>query len=77
MSSSKVMVNGALMDKTFFEENVREANIYSWVEQPMSGLSDHGHCIVCTSALPNDQSCRVYVSVSLLLCDHCYRNYLR
>ena len=75
MSDSKVMVNSALMDKAFFEENVREAKTYAWVEKPMAMIADHGHCIVCTIALPNSQSNRVLVSGSLLLCDHCHRNY--
>lgn len=73
---SKVMVNGALMDQAFFEENVQEARTYSWVKKPMATIAAHGHCIVCTIALPNNQSDRVFVSDSLLLCDHCHRNYL-
>ena len=70
---AKVMVNGALMDKVFLDENIEEARSYSWEERPMSDISDHGHCIVCTIALPNDHSDKVFVSGSLLLCEHCYR----
>lgn len=76
MSSPKVMVNGALMDKAFIEENVREAKNYAWVEKPMVTIADHGHCIVCMIAVPNNQSDRVFTSGSLFLCDFCYRNYL-
>lgn len=76
MSSPKTMVNGALMDKAFFEENVREARAYFWAEKPMATVIEHGHCIVCTIALPNNQNDRVFESDSLLLCDHCHRNYL-
>ena len=74
MNSSKVMVNGALMDKVFFEEAVREAKTYSWVEKPMATITDHGHCIVCTIALPNNQSDQVFVSGYLLLCDYCHKS---
>jgi predicted nucleic acid-binding Zn-ribbon protein len=77
MNSSKIMVNGALMEKEFFDENVNEAKTYSWVEKPMATIADHAHCIVCTIALPNSQSDRVFASGNILLCDHCYRNYLK
>jgi predicted nucleic acid-binding Zn-ribbon protein len=76
MSSAKITVNGALMAKEFFEENVREAKTYSWIERPMNTITDHAHCIVCTIALPNNESDRVFLSGPLLLCDHCHRNYL-
>ena len=76
MGSSKIMINGALMDKEYFEENVREARTYSWVEKPMATISNHGHCIVCTIALPNGQSDRVFQCGGLLLCNHCRTNYL-
>ena len=76
MSSPKITVNGALMDKAFFEENIQEAKTYSWVEKPMTMITDHGHCIVCTIALPNNKSNWVFASGSLLLCDYCRRHYL-
>lgn len=76
MNSSKIMVNGALMDKDFFDENVREAKTCSWTEKHMITIGNHGHCVVCTIALPNNQSDRVFVSGAILLCDYCHRNYL-
>ena len=72
MSFSKIKVNGALIEKEFFEENIQEARAYSWVEQPMVKINDHSHCIVCTIALPNNESDRVFVSGSFLLCHSCY-----
>jgi len=76
MNSTKIMVNGALMDKNFFEENIQEAKACSWEEKSMTIIANHGHCIVCAIALPNKKSDRFFASGSLLLCDHCYKNYL-
>lgn len=76
MSSFKVLVNGASIDRVFFEENVQEAKTYTWTEQPMAMALDHGHCIVCTITIPNSQSDKFFVSEGLLLCDSCYKNHL-
>ena len=76
MNSTKITIDGALMDKQFFEENIQEAKGYSWEQKPMAMVHDHSHCIVCTTTLPNNQSNQVFVSGSLLLCDYCQRHYM-
>ncbi len=77
MGDSKIMVNGALMDKAFFEENVQEAKTYSWVKKPMTTIDDHGHCIACMIPLLNNKEKQVFTSENLLLCDHCYIKYIQ
>ena len=76
MASNKILINGSFIDKKFFEENVTEAKKYFWLEKPASVISDHRHCIICMMALPNAQNSNVFVSDNLLLCNHCWANYL-
>jgi len=76
MELEKLMVNGALMDKEYFEGNVEEAKSLEWSEINMSDIADHSHCIVCTTALPNSERIVASKAKSLFLCDYCWTEYV-
>lgn len=76
MSSNKIFVNGSELEKEFFEENVKEAKTYDWIEETELADSDHGHCIVCTISIPDGRSKKFYKSGSILLCHYCYTNFV-
>lgn len=77
MEGKKVLVNGALMEKEFFEENLAEARKADWVETDSSKISNHMHCIVCTMALPTQTKEKAYRSGNIWLCEYCYAHYLK
>ena len=72
-----IEVNGAKMDKDYFNENVQEAKQLTWKEVKMNSLKDHTHCIICTIAMPNNQSETAFQSNSLTLCSFCHSSYLK
>jgi hypothetical protein len=76
--SKWVEVNGAQIEREFFEQNVREARSYEWVEIDISSLSEHSHCIVCGIAigdgLPGPR--RAFQSKGGHICDYCYEHFV-
>jgi hypothetical protein len=76
MSVEKVNINGAEMDKCFFEDNLKEAKSLDWEKIDIGTIHDHSHCIACTTALPNSESSVAYRSKKLMLCSSCYETYL-
>jgi hypothetical protein len=74
-----VEVNGARIEKAFFDENVREATSYQWTEIDSSQLTEHVHCMVCAMAVPSELSRRerLYHSSGGHLCGHCYQSYVQ
>jgi len=77
MNAEKIMVNGSLMDRDYFEENLGEAKVYEWEQVSIDTIMEHNHCIVCMVALPNDQSKVVYISKNVFLCAHCFEQFIK
>lgn len=76
MDLEKIIVNGALMDRTFFEDNVREAKRYYWEEVELDSLDSHGHCIICLNAIPTQRDEKVFKCNGLMLCDYCHTHFI-
>lgn len=77
--STWVEVNGARVEKAFFDENVREAKSYNWTKMHPGDLTEHAHCIICAVAIGPRQplSMRAYKSNGGHLCGYCYDHFLR
>ena len=69
-----VLVNGARIERGFFEENLAEARSCLW--SPTRGMEsgDHGHCLICGVML-NDHD-EHHISENGLLCTHCYDRFI-
>lgn len=50
--SEWIEVNGARIEKSFFDENVAEAQSYDWGKSDLP-LSGHVHCMICGLAMPD------------------------
>lgn len=75
-----LVVNGARIEKAYFEENVAEAKTYAWEVARPQPEKGHVHCMVCgvtISADEDDRTALAYRSRGGWLCDHCYTNYVR
>jgi hypothetical protein len=75
MSSPKVVVNGALIDKDFLDENIREAKRYSWKRNSSNVLNDHAHCMICNSAISEEDKA-LFVSENDYLCEYCFYKFI-
>lgn len=69
-----VMVNGARIERTFFEENVSEARRYNWLQTRWGNPNDHAHCMICGVVLSRGDIC--YRSDGGWVCPHCYENFV-
>ena len=74
--TNKVLINGALMDQKFFDDNVIEARSVMWQEVDCLNIKNHAHCIVCTIALPTQNKGTVYRAGDRWLCSHCFSHYI-
>jgi hypothetical protein len=70
-----VVVNGARIERSFLEENVREARKYVWKKTRWARSSDHVHCIVCNVELTDHDAC--YRSEEEWLCPYCFERFLQ
>ncbi len=77
MNSEKILVNGSLMDRKYFEKNLGEARGYEWEQVSIDTIMEHGHCIICMMALPNNQSKVVYISKNVFLCTYCFEQLIK
>ena len=78
MTTERVLVNGSVMDRKFFEENVNEANLIAWERLGASGATDeHHHCLVCMKAIAPYPVEEAYRSGSRCLCAYCRKNYVK
>lgn len=75
-SSDYVLVNGARIERRFFEENLEEARGLVWRNVDPATLVEHKHCLVCMKALPDDRDQRVFASGNRWLCGFCHSNFL-
>jgi len=69
-----VTVNGARIERGFFEENVAEARKYNWVKTHWDKVGDHGHCMVCNVTLSGNDPC--YLSDTGWLCAYCFETFV-
>ena len=49
-----VEVNGARVEKSYFEANLVEARALDWRPATISVADDHQHCLICDVSLPHD-----------------------
>jgi len=68
------MVNGARIERSFFEENVSEARGYTWQRARREKPKDHGHCMICNVALAGGD--RSYRSEGGWLCSYCFDRFV-
>lgn len=71
---SFVKINGAKIEKTFFDANVKEAKGYDWSLQKLPPSLKHAHCIICNITI--EQGVTARKSRGGWLCDYCYDHFL-
>lgn len=75
----RVEVNGAKVERRFFEDCVREAKSYAWVKTDPGGIQNgHAHCIICNDIIDSN-GCNyavAYHSLGGWLCPMCYTEYV-
>lgn len=77
--STWIEINGAKIEKAFFDANVREAKGYNWGETRASDLSDHVHCMICGVTIDpkSPTTIRAYKSKGVHVCAYCYNHFLK
>jgi len=63
--------NGALIERTFLEENIAEAREYGWVRSHWHSEDDHAHCLVCMRAIGAEGE-TYYRFMGASLCEFCF-----
>jgi hypothetical protein len=72
--NESVEINGAKMDRTYFEANVKDAKSVKWNRAVIPLDVDHRHCIICEFAMSaGTQSFR---SSTGWLCESCFVKYV-
>jgi hypothetical protein len=70
-----IEVNGARIEREFFEANVEEARSCDWEQVEDVGTTDeHHHCIVCEVAIADEPA---YRSGFRWLCHYCYSHFVK
>lgn len=73
MDASKVLVNGAWIEKDFLAANIEEAKALTW--KPTSLIHDHQHCLICSIAL--GLKSKSYENESKRwICDFCFNEFI-
>jgi hypothetical protein len=76
--STWIEVNGARIEKEFFDANVSEAKGYDWVEIRTADLAEHFHCMICGITIdPQSPTTRAYKSKGVYVCSYCYDHFLK
>lgn len=68
-----VTVNGARIERSFFDENVGEARSCEWSREQLHEAADHRHCIVCGIAISRGYA---YRCGHRWLCEYCHETFL-
>jgi hypothetical protein len=76
MTTAKVLVNGSLMEKSFFDDNVEEANSLAWTRVAVPNTTTHQHCIICTKPISLQPLEEAYRSSARYLCAYCREHYI-
>lgn len=72
-----VEVNGARIERTFFDENVLEARSYTWKQEELPACSEHVHCIICGIAIGSITASTIYwKSAGGPVCSYCYPRFV-
>jgi len=75
--STWIEVNGARVEKEFFEANVREAKGYDWAETRAADLVEHIHCMICGITVDPATTILVYKSKGVHVCAYCHDHFLK
>ena len=77
--SNWIEVNGARVEKEFFDANVREANGYDWAEIHAVDLAEHVHCMICGVTIDpkSPTTTKAYKSKGGNVCAYCYEHFLK
>lgn len=70
-----ILVNGARLEKSFFEANLVEARGCDWQPCVRRPEKPHKHCVVC--GIASDESAGVgWCSDTRWLCQSCHREFI-
>ena len=77
--STWIEVNGARVEKDFFDANVCEAKGYDWTEICAAHLAEHVHCMICGAAIDpkSPKTTRAYKSKGSHACAYCFEQFLK
>ncbi len=76
MTAEKILVNGSLIDRDYFEDNLTEAMSCQWESVIADTIVEHNHCIICMMPISSDQNETVYRSGNRFLCSHCFERFI-
>lgn len=70
-----ITVNGAKIEKSYFDANVAEAKSYSWTPYRWQEGNEHSHCIVCgVEICVENPDC--FQSDKVWLCGYCFYHFV-
>jgi hypothetical protein len=74
-NSDKIFVNGAWIERDFYEENVNEARSTNWSKVKIGVKEEHRHCMICGMAIGVSN---IYAFKSPIgwLCTYCHKNFI-
>jgi hypothetical protein len=73
-----IEVNGARVEKSYLEENVREARSHKWTKIQTTKLTRHVHCMICGVAIdPGSSTTTAYESNEHYTCAYCHDHFLK
>mgnify|MGYP000346384559 CR=1 FL=1 len=77
--SNWIEVNGARIEKEFFDANVREAKSYDWAEILAADLAEHVHCMIFGVTIDPKSPTTIcaYKSKGVHVCTYCYDHFLK
>ena len=77
--STWIEVNGARVEKEFFNANIREAKGYDWAETCAGDLIEHVHCMICGVAIHSRSTKTIdaYKAKGVHVCAYCYDHFLK
>ncbi len=75
---SWILVNGAKIERKFFEENVAEAKGLKWKQAAFPLDNNHSHCLICNIAIPSkkNKNEKNYKSENGWLCEYCFKHFI-
>lgn len=70
-----VEVNGAQIEREYFQASVNEARLCKWVPSTVTtDRNDHHHCIICDVAIAEREG---YICGNRWLCPYCYSRFVK
>ncbi len=69
-----ILVNGARIEREFFDENVAEARECKWTASEVPATAGHYHCLVCGAGIGSGEA--AYHAGNRWLCKYCYDHFL-